>query len=192
MKTEFNIAVFPGDGIGPEVVVEAIKILKIIESKLGLKITINEAPVGGAGYEATGHPLPDASLDIAKKADGVLLGAVGGPKWETIDFSLRPERALLGLRSSLGLYANLRPARIFPALVDASTLKREVVEGLDLLVVRELTGGIYFGEPRGVGINDKGERHGFNTLVYSEPEIERISKIAFDVARKRNGKVCCR
>jgi len=122
MKTEFNIAVFPGDGIGPEVVVEAIKILKIIESKLGLKITINEAPVGGAGYEATGHPLPDASLDIAKKADGVLLGAVGGPKWETIDFSLRPERALLGLRSSLGLYANLRPARIFPALVDASTL----------------------------------------------------------------------
>jgi 3-isopropylmalate dehydrogenase len=190
MKTEFNIAVFPGDGIGPEVVVEAIKILKIIESKLGLKISLNEAPVGGAGYEATGHPLPDASLDIAKNADGVLLGAVGGPKWETIDFSLRPERALLGLRSSLGLYANLRPARIFPALVDASTLKREVVEGLDLLVVRELTGGIYFGEPRGVGTNDKGERHGFNTLVYSEPEIERIAKIAFDVARKRNGKVC--
>lgn len=190
MKTEFDIAVFPGDGIGPEVVAEAIKVLRIIESKLGLKINLNEAPVGGAGYEATGHPLPDATLDIAKKADGVLLGAVGGPKWETIDFSLRPERALLGLRSSLGLYANLRPARIFPALVDASTLKREVVDGLDLLVVRELTGGIYFGEPRGVGTNDKGERHGFNTLVYSEPEIERIGKIAFDVARKRKGKVC--
>ena len=190
MKTEFNIAVFPGDGIGPEVVAEAIKILKIIESKLGLRINLNEAPVGGAGYEATGHPLPDATLDIAKKADGVLLGAVGGPKWETIDFSLRPERALLGLRSSLGLYANLRPAKIFPALVDASTLKREVVDGLDLLVVRELTGGIYFGEPRGVGTNDKGERQGFNTLVYSEPEIIRISKIAFDVARKRNCKVC--
>ena len=110
MKTEFNIAVLPGDGIGPEVVAEAIKILKIIESKLGLKITLNEAPVGGAGYKATGQPLPDATLDIAKKADGVLLGAVGGPKWETIDFSLRPERALLGLRSSLGLYANFRPA----------------------------------------------------------------------------------
>ena len=190
MKSEFNIAVFSGDGIGPEVITEAIKIIKIIESKLRLKINLNEALVGGAGYEATGHPLPDATLDIAKKADGVLLGAVGGPKWESIDFSLRPERALLGLRSSLGLYANLRPARIFPALLDASTLKPEVVDGLDLLVVRELTGGIYFGEPRGVGTNDKGLRHAFNTLVYSEPEIQRIGKVAFDVARKRNGKVC--
>lgn len=190
MKTDFNIAVFPGDGIGPEVVKEALKILKIIESKLGLKITLNEAPVGGAGYEATGHPLPDASLEIAKNADAVLLGAVGGPKWENIDFSLRPERALLGLRSSLGLYANLRPATIFPALVDASTLKREVVEGLDLLVVRELTGGIYFGQPRGIDTNEEGVRRGFNTLVYTEPEIERIAKIAFDVARKRNNSVC--
>ena len=190
MKTEFNIAVFPGDGIGPEVITEAIKVIKIIELKLGLKINLNEALVGGAAYEETGHPLPDATLDIAKKADGVLLGAVGGPKWEAIDFSLRPERALLGLRSSLGLYANLRPARIFPALLDASTLKPEVVDGLDLLVVRELTGGIYFGEPRGLGTNDKGLRHAFNTLVYSEPEIQRIGKIAFDVAKKRNGKVC--
>ena len=185
MKSEFEIAVFPGDGIGPEVVAEAIKVLKTIESKLTVKITLNEAPVGGAGYDITGQPLPDASLAIAKKADAVLLGAVGGPKWETIDFSLRPERALLGLRSNLELYANLRPARIFPALVDASTLKREVVDGLDLLVVRELTGGIYFGQPRGVDTNAKGERQGFNTLIYSEPEIERISKIAFDVARKR-------
>ena len=190
MKSEFEIAIFPGDGIGPEVVAEAIKVLKIIESKLTLKITLNEAPVGGTAYEITGQPLPESSLEIAKKADAILLGAVGGPKWETIDFSLRPERALLGLRSNLGLYANLRPARIFPALIDASTLKREVVDGLDLLVVRELTGGIYFGEPRGVGTNDKGERQGFNTLVYSEPEIKRISKIAFDVARKRNRKVC--
>ena len=130
MKTEFNIAVFPGDGIGPEVVAEAIKVLKIIESKLGLKITLSEAPVGGAGYEATGHPLPDATLDIAKNADAVLLGAVGGPKWETIDFSLRPERALLGLRSNLGLYANLRPAQIFPALVDASTLKISLINSI--------------------------------------------------------------
>ena len=190
MKSEFEIAIFPGDGIGPEVVAEAIKVLKIIESKLTLKITLNEAPVGGTAYEITGQPLPESSLEIAKKADAILLGAVGGPKWETIDFSLRPERALLGLRSNLGLYANLRPARIFPALIDASSLKREVVDGLDLLVVRELTGGIYFGEPRGVGTNDKGERQGFNTLVYSEPEIKRISKIAFDVARKRNSKVC--
>jgi len=190
MKTEFNITVLPGDGIGPEVISEAIKVIKRIESKLSLKLNLNQALVGGAAYEATGHPLPDATLDIAKKADGVLLGAVGGPKWESIDFSLRPERALLGLRSSLGLYANLRPARIFPALLDASTLKPEVVDGLDLLVVRELTGGIYFGEPRGVGTNDKGLRHAFNTLVYSEPEIQRIGKMAFDVAKKRNGKVC--
>jgi len=189
-KTEFNIAIFPGDGIGPEVIQEALKILKIIESKLGLKINLNEAPVGGAGYEASGHPLPDASLKVAKDADAVLLGAVGGPKWENIDFSLRPERALLGLRSKLGLYANLRPASIFPALVEASTLKREVVEGLDLLVVRELTGGIYFGEPRGVDTLEDGTRRGFNTLVYTETEIERIARIAFDVARKRNNSVC--
>ena len=189
-KTEFNIAIFPGDGIGPEVIQEALKILKIIESKLGLKINLNEAPVGGAGYEATGHPLPDGSLKVAQDADAILLGAVGGPKWENIDFSLRPERALLGLRSKLGLYANLRPASIFPALVEASTLKREVVEGLDLLVVRELTGGIYFGEPRGVDTLEDGTRRGFNTLVYSEIEIERIARIAFDVARKRNNSVC--
>jgi 3-isopropylmalate dehydrogenase len=190
MKTELNIAIFPGDGIGPEVVEEALKILKIIESKLGLKISLNEAPVGGAGYEATGHPLPEASLKAAQNADAVLLGAVGGPKWENIDFALRPERALLGLRSSLGLYANLRPASIFPALVDSSTLKREVVEGLDLLVVRELTGGIYFGEPRGIDRLEDGTRRGFNTLVYTEPEIVRIARIAFDVARKRNKSVC--
>lgn len=190
MKTEFDIAVFPGDGIGPEVIQEALKILKIIESKLGVKINVNEALVGGAGYDATGHPLPDETLKTAQNADAVLLGAVGGPKWENIDFSLRPERALLGLRSNLGLYANLRPARIFPALVEASTLKREVVEGLDLLVVRELTGGIYFGEPRGIDSLDDGTRRGFNTLVYTEPEVERISRIAFDVARKRNKSVC--
>ncbi|MZH47065.1 MAG: 3-isopropylmalate dehydrogenase, partial [Nitrospinae bacterium] len=189
MKTEFDIAVFPGDGIGPEVIQEALKILKIIESKLGIKINVNEALVGGAGYDATGHPLPDETLKTAQNADAVLLGAVGGPKWENIDFSLRPERALLGLRSNLGLYANLRPARIFPALVEASTLKREVVEGLDLLVVRELTGGIYFGEPRGIDSLDDGTRRGLNTLVYTEPEVERISRIAFDVARKRNKSV---
>ena len=190
MKTELNIAVFPGDGIGPEVVEEALKILKIIESKLSLKISLNEAPVGGAGYEATGHPLPETSLKAAQNADAILLGAVGGLKWENIDFSLRPERALLGLRSSLGLYANLRPASIFPALVDSSTLKREVVKGLDLLVVRELTGGIYFGEPRGVDKLEDGTRRGFNTLVYTESEIVRIARIAFDVACKRNKSVC--
>ena len=189
MKENFKIALLPGDGIGPEVVREAVKILKIVESKLNLSLEMEQVPVGGAAYEATGHPLPDESLAAAKNANAVLLGAVGGPKWEKLDFSLRPERALLGLRSSLQLYANLRPAKIFPALLEASTLKREVVEGLDILVVRELTGGIYFGEPRGIETLADGTRKGVNTLVYTEAEIERITRIAFQVAGKRNKKV---
>ncbi len=190
MKNEYSIVVLPGDGIGPEVIREAQKIIKVIESKLNLKINAEEKLVGGAGYDATGHPLPDETLQSAKQADAVLLGAVGGPKWETIDFSLRPERALLGLRSQLGLFANLRPAKIFQALAHASTLKPEVVEGLDILVVRELTGGIYFGEPRGVETLSDGSKKGINTLVYTQSEIERIAKVAFDVARKRSNKVC--
>jgi 3-isopropylmalate dehydrogenase len=189
MKEQFKIALLPGDGIGPEVIREAVKILNIVGSKLNLTLNTEQVLVGGAGYEATGHPLPDESLATAKNADAVLLGAVGGPKWENLDFSLRPERALLGLRKSLQLFANLRPAKIFPALLEASTLKREVVEGLDILVVRELTGGIYFGEPRGVETLADGTRKGVNTLVYTEPEIERIAKIAFQVAGKRNKKV---
>jgi 3-isopropylmalate dehydrogenase len=189
MSQEFNITVLPGDGIGPEVIREAVKILKIIENKKNLKLNLTEAPVGGAGYEAAGHPLPDDTLKAAQSADAVLLGAVGGPKWETIDFSLRPERALLGLRSSLGLFANLRPAKIFAPLAEASTLKPEVVEGLDIMVVRELTGGIYFGEPRGVETLADGTRRGVNTLVYTEAEIERIAKVAFDVAGKRDKNV---
>ncbi len=189
MSQEFNITVLPGDGIGPEVIREAVKILKIVENKKNLKLSLTEAPVGGAGYEATGHPLPEETLKAAKEADAVLLGAVGGPKWETIDFSLRPERALLGLRSNLGLFANLRPAKIFAPLAEASTLKPEVVEGLDIMVVRELTGGIYFGEPRGVETLADGTRRGVNTLVYTEAEIERIAKVAFDVARKRDKNV---
>lgn len=189
VKKDYTIALLPGDGIGPEVTHEAVKVLKVLESKLGMKFKINEAPVGGAGYEASGHPLPKETLQAAMSADAVLLGAVGGAKWEKLDFSLRPERALLGLRSSLGLYANLRPAKMFAALIDASTLKREVVEGLDLLVVRELTGGIYFGEPRGIQTLPDGTRKGVNTLVYTEMEIERIARVAFDVARKRNKNV---
>jgi 3-isopropylmalate dehydrogenase len=189
MENKFTLALLPGDGIGPEVVQEAVKVLRVLEKNLGIKLTLNEVPVGGAGYEAEGHPLPKASLKVAQEADAVLLGAVGGPRWEQLDFPLRPERALLGLRSSLKLYANLRPARIFPALVDASTLKREVVENLDILVVRELTGGIYFGEPRGIEIQADRTRRGINTLVYTEPEILRIARVAFDVARKRNRKV---
>jgi 3-isopropylmalate dehydrogenase len=190
MMQEYSIAVLPGDGIGPEVIKQANKILKILEKKLEIKLNLNEFPVGGAGYETTGHPLPDETMDGARKADAVLLGAVGGPKWENIDFSLRPERALLGLRSNLGLFANLRPAKIFDALTDASTLKREVVEKLDILVVRELTGGIYFGQPRGVETLEDGSRRGFNTLVYTESEIKRIAKIAFEVAQKRQSRVC--
>jgi 3-isopropylmalate dehydrogenase len=189
MKKEYTIALLPGDGIGPEVIREAVKVLRILQSRLGLDLNLQEVPVGGAGYEATGHPLPEETLQTAKSADAVLLGAVGGPKWETLDFSLRPERALLGLRSNLGLFANLRPAKVFPALVDASTLRKEVVEGLDILVVRELTGGIYFGEPRGIETLPDGTRKGINTLVYTEGEIERIARVAFEVAGKRNGKV---
>jgi 3-isopropylmalate dehydrogenase len=190
MSKEFNITVLPGDGIGPEVIAEAIKVLRIVERKLGLSLKLEECPVGGAAYELEGHPLPENTLKKAESADAVLLGAVGGPKWETIDFSLRPERALLGLRSSLGLFANLRPAKIFRALTNASSLKPEVVEGLDIMVVRELTGGIYFGEPRGIETTSSGERKGVNTLVYTESEIRRIAAIAFDVAKKRDKKVC--
>jgi len=190
MSSEFNITVLPGDGIGPEVIREASKVMRSLEARLNLKLNLKEMPVGGSGYDETGHPLPDETLEAAKSADAVLLGAVGGPKWESIDFSLRPERALLGLRSNLGLFANLRPAKIFRALSQASTLKPEVVDGLDILVVRELTGGIYFGQPRGVDTLEDGTRRGTNTLVYTEPEIVRIAKVAFEVAGKRNKKVC--
>ena len=189
MSQNYTIALLPGDGIGPEVIKEAVKVLGSLERGLELKLTLNEVPVGGAAYEVEGHPLPPDTLNTAQEADAVLLGAVGGPKWEKIDFSLRPERALLGLRSNLKLYANLRPAKIFPALVDASSLKRELVDGLDIMVIRELTGGIYFGEPRGVELLADGTRRGFNTLVYTEEEIKRIARVAFDVARKRNKKV---
>ena len=189
MSQKYTIALLPGDGIGPEVIKEAVKVLRSLGKSLGIKLTLNEVPVGGAAYEVDRHPLPPETLKTAQEADAVLLGAVGGPKWEKIDFSLRPERALLGLRSNLKLYANLRPAKIFPALVDASSLKRELVDGLDIMVIRELTGGIYFGEPRGVELLADGTRRGFNTLVYTEEEIKRIARVAFDVARKRNKKV---
>ena len=189
MVNKFTIALLPGDGIGPEVVQEAVKVLKVLEKTQGLELILNEAPVGGIAYEEYGQPLPNSTLSAAKNADAVLLGAVGGPKWENIDFSLRPERALLGLRSSLKLYANLRPAKIFQPLVDASPLKKELVENLDILVVRELTGGIYFGEPRGIETLADGTRKGFNTLIYTEEEIKRIARVAFEVARKRNNKL---
>ncbi len=185
-----KIAVLPGDGIGVEIVAEAVKLLECLRRNFGLKIEMEQALVGGAAIDATGKPLPDATLTLAKQADAVLLGAVGGPKWETLDISVRPEKGLLGLRKELNLFANLRPAILYPQLASASTLKPEVVAGLDIMIVRELTGDIYFGQPRGVRTLANGEREGFNTMVYSESEIERIGRAAFEIARKRNKKLC--
>ena len=185
-----NILVLPGDGIGPEIVDEALKLLIALRDDFGLDIALDEALVGGAAYDATGHPLPEATLELAQEADAVLLGAVGGPKWEPLDIAVRPEKGLLGLRAGLGLFANLRPAILYPQLAGASTLKPDVVSGLDIMIVRELTGGIYFGQPRGVRSLDSGEREGFNTLVYKESEIDRIVRVAMDIAMKRNRRVC--
>jgi 3-isopropylmalate dehydrogenase len=184
-----RIAVLPGDGIGPEIVAEAVKVLEKLQTE-GLDISMDYGLVGGAAYDETGTPLPETTLTLAKESDAILLGAVGGYKWESLDISVRPEKGLLGLRSELNLFANLRPAILYPQLADASTLKADVVAGLDLMIVRELTGGIYFGQPRGVRTLENGEKEGFNTLVYSESEINRIGKVAFDIARKRDGRVC--
>ena len=184
-----KILILPGDGIGPEIVAQAVKVLEKLQGE-GLDVALDEALVGGAAIDATGGPLPDETLDKAKTADAVLLGAVGGPQWEHLEIAIRPEKGLLGLRSGLGLFANLRPALLYPQLADASTLKPEVVSGLDLMIVRELTGGIYFGQPRGVRTLENGEREGFNTLVYRESEIRRIVRVAGDIARKRNKRVC--
>jgi len=187
--TNYKIAILPGDGIGPEVTNEAVKVLRLLKKTDGLSFEFEEAVVGGTAYDQTGHPLPEATLKLAKEADSVLLGAVGGPKWEPLDYSVRPERALLGLREELGLFANLRPAVVFSPLRTASTLKEEVIDGIDLMVVRELTGGIYFGKPRGVTKLNEGGEKGVNTLVYTTKEIERIARVAFDLARQRNKKV---
>jgi len=185
-----KILILPGDGIGPEIVTEAVKVLAALRDGFGLAIEMDEALVGGAAIDATGQPLPEATLDLARQSDAVLLGAVGGPKWEALPSVLRPEKGLLGLRSGLGLFANLRPAILYPQLADASALKPEVVSGLDILIVRELTGGIYFGEPRGVHTRADGERVGINTLTYSQSEIRRICRVAFDIARQRQRRVC--
>ncbi|HLA74905.1 MAG TPA: 3-isopropylmalate dehydrogenase [Gammaproteobacteria bacterium] len=185
-----KILILPGDGIGVEIVAEAVKVLECLRTRYALNIEMEQALVGGAAYDASGHPLPEATLALAKQADAVLLGAVGGYKWEALDIALRPEKGLLGLRKELGLFANLRPAILYPQLADASTLKSEVVAGLDIMIVRELTGDIYFGQPRGVRTLENGERQGFNTMVYSESEIERIGRVAFEIARKRGKRVC--
>ncbi len=186
----FNVAVLPGDGIGPEIMKEATRILELVGRRFNAGFTLKEALVGGASIDECGVPLKDSVLDLALKSDAVLLGAVGGFKWEALDFSVRPERALLALRKELGLFANLRPAKIYKDLIGASTLKPEVIEGVDIMVIRELTGGLYFGTPRGVEKLPDGTERGVNTLVYTTPEIERIAKVGFEVARKRGRKLC--
>ncbi|MES9876170.1 MAG: 3-isopropylmalate dehydrogenase [Candidatus Sedimenticola sp. 6PFRAG1] len=185
-----NILVLPGDGIGQEIVAEAVKVLACLRDDYGLDIDMDEALIGGTAYDAAGTPLPEATLDLAKESDAILLGAVGGTQWESLDYSVRPERGLLGLRKELGLFANLRPAILYPQLADASTLKADVVSGLDMMIVRELTGGIYFGEPRGVRELENGEKQGYNTLVYRESEVDRIVRVAMDIAMKRGKRVC--
>ena len=185
-----KITILAGDGIGPEIIAEAEKVLDVLQTEHGLAVTLEHAPVGGAGYDAHGHPLPETTLAAAREADAVLLGSVGGPQWEGLERALRPEQGLLGLRAELALFANLRPAVLYPQLADASTLKPEVVSGLDIMIVRELTGGIYFGQPRGIRTREDGQREGFNTLVYSESEIERIGRSAFETARRRSGRLC--
>ena len=185
-----KILVLPGDGIGKEIIAEAVKVIGCLQSEFGLDVEMNGALVGGCAYDAVGSPLPEATLELARDADAVLLGAVGGVKWESLDISLRPEKGLLGLRKELGLFANLRPAILYPQLADASTLKPEVVSGLDIMIVRELTGGIYFGQPRGVRELESGEKEGFNTLVYRESEVDRIVRVAMDIAMKRGKRLC--
>ena len=184
----YRIAVLPGDGIGPEIVREAVKVLGVVAERTGVRFDLQEGLVGGAAYDRFGTPLPEEVMQLALASDAVLLGAVGGPKWESLDYSVRPERGLLGLRSGLGLYANLRPVVVFEDLIDASPLKPDVVRGIDLMIVRELLGDAYFGKPRGVRI-ENGRRIGINTMVYTEEEIRRIAKVAFDLAQTRRKKL---
>jgi 3-isopropylmalate dehydrogenase len=190
MASNKQILILPGDGIGPEVMNEVRKLIDWMDQRLSVKFDLTEGIIGGAAIDKMGIPLPDETLDKAKCADAILLGAVGGPKWEKLPFDIQPERGLLGIRKELGLFANLRPALVFDALVGASTLKEEVVSGLDIIIVRELTGGIYFGEPRGVEETPDGSRKGVNTLTYTSPEVHRIGRVAFDLAEKRNNRVC--
>ncbi len=185
-----HICVMPGDGIGPEIVEEALRVLNVTAQKFGHEFTTEEALIGGSAIDATGPPLPEATVEACKKADAVLLGAVGGPQWDSLDPAIRPEKGLLGIRKALGLFANLRPATLFPELAGACLLRPDIVgKGLDLIVVRELTGGIYFGKPAGTEVRD-GKRTGWNTMIYNEDEIARIAHVAFQAAQKRRKKVC--
>jgi 3-isopropylmalate dehydrogenase len=190
MTKHYRITLLPGDGIGPEILAVAVAVLKQVGQPLNLQFEFQEALIGGAAIDATGEPLPATTLDTCRNSDAVLLAAIGGYKWDTLPNSQRPERGLLGLRAGLGLFANLRPAQILPQLIDASSLKREVIEGVDIMVVRELTGGIYFGQPKGIFATETGEKRGVNTMVYADSEIERIGRVAFEAARKRRKKLC--
>ena len=184
-----KIAVLPGDGIGPEIIDQALRVLDTLKAD-GLAIECEVGAIGGAGYDEAGDPLPDRTIALAREADAVLLGAVGGPKYDVLPRAMRPEQGLLRIRKELGLFANLRPAVVYPELASASSLKSELVEGLDLMILRELTGDIYFGQPRGRRQTESGEDEGFDTMKYSVSEIERIARVAFDIAEKRSRKLC--
>jgi 3-isopropylmalate dehydrogenase len=190
MPANKKILLLPGDGIGPEIIDEVRKIIDWMDKKRSVTFDISEGLIGGAAIDETGGPLPEETLVAARASDAVLMGAAGGPKWESLPFEVQPERGLLGIRKELGLFANLRPAIVFDALADASTLKLDVVKGLDIMIVRELTGGIYFGEPRGIEDLGNGVRKGVNTLTYTTPEIHRIGRVAMDLAAKRDKRVC--
>ncbi|MEQ9672664.1 3-isopropylmalate dehydrogenase [Coleofasciculus sp. G2-EDA-02] len=189
-QQHYRITLLPGDGIGPEIMAVAVDVLNMIGEQLNLSFEFTEALMGGAAIDATGEPLPADTLEKCRRSDAVLLAAIGGYQWDNLPRHQRPETGLLGLRAGLGLFANLRPATILPQLIDASTLKREVVEGVDIMVVRELTGGVYFGQPKGIFTSVTGEKRGVNTMAYTEAEIDRIGRVAFETARKRQGKLC--
>jgi 3-isopropylmalate dehydrogenase len=186
----YRITLLPGDGIGPEIMAVAVAVLKVVGEQFELTFEFQSALMGGAAIDATGEPLPAETLEQCQASDAVLLAAIGGYQWDNLPRHLRPETGLLGLRAGLGLFANLRPARILPQLIDASSLKREVVEGVDIMVVRELTGGIYFGQPKGIFATETGEKRGVNTMAYTESEIDRIGRVAFETARKRRKQLC--
>jgi 3-isopropylmalate dehydrogenase len=190
MTQQYLITLLPGDGIGLEIMQVAQEVLKVVGEQLNLQFEFQQALIGGAAIDAVGEPLPAETLEKCQKSDAVLLAAIGGYKWDNLPRHLRPETGLLGLRAGLGLFANLRPAKILPQLIDASSLKREVVEGVDIMVVRELTGGVYFGQPKGIFATETGEKRGVNTMAYTESEIDRIGRVAFETAQKRSGKLC--
>jgi 3-isopropylmalate dehydrogenase len=190
MTQTFRITLLPGDGIGPEIMAVTVDVLKQVGSQLALAFEFQDALIGGSAIDAAGSPLPEATLEACRQSDAVLLAAIGGYKWDALPRHLRPETGLLGLRAGLGLFANLRPATILPQLVDASSLKREIVEGVDIMVVRELTGGIYFGEPKGIFTAETGEQRGVNTMAYTASEVDRIARVAFETAQKRGKRLC--